>query len=468
MPQSSQQARCGQFTFYFSRCGHATSHNYHRASNSGTDCNRNCIHDKKIDYWFWAGKDKRCSFCGLGQDHGFGTQHPIPEDGADRELLFERIKEGMSLGEPDEVYNARFDEAAGWYNRKAIEKIGLADARENEQTPSLGQLRTKRRLRHENRREIRRLRAKRRTEIWVQNVRDEQYQAVKGNLEVGKQPFIAGEVGDPYMDLFSKILLNNLPRPIDNCAMCQYALNDIAECGSPYSLPCGHMYHLLCMDELFNRRADAEEKEVYKCPLCNAWYQDLRQVPDFYDSFWSHKQDFDSNASSSVLSESDDGEEKGDPPPPWIFRPEQLRDVPEWLENRTGTRSNARLRGIVQDSITARNEVATGGDEESSSPRPRRRPGTNALLNHFRIAEPDSDVEPDTLENMQPEVLQETSTLEGRSSTETGNGSLREGGDGQATSSLPAHSAPRGHKKKRKSGRSRGERDDHPRKRRKQ
>jgi len=312
------------------------------------------------------------------------------------------------------------------------------------------------------------LRAKRRTERWVQNVRDEQYQAVKDNLEVGKHPFIVGEVGNPYMDLFSKVLLNNLPQPIGNCAMCQYALSDIAECGSPYSLPCGHMYHLLCMDELFDRRADAEEKEVYKCPLCNAWYQDLRQVPDFYDSVWSHKQDFDSNASSSVLSESDDGEEKGDPPPPWIFRPEQLRDVPEWLENRTGTRSNARLRGIVQDSITARNEVATGGDEESSSPRPRRRPGTSALLSHFRIAEPDSDAEPDTLENMQPEVLQETSTLEGRSSTETGNGSLQEGGDGQATSSLPAHSAPRGHKKKRKSGRSRGERDDHPRKRRKQ
>jgi len=79
---------------------------------SGENCNSNCIYDKNIDYWFWAGKDKRCSFCGLGQEHGFGTQHPIPENEGPRLLLFEKVKEGTTLEEPDEIYNARFDEAA--------------------------------------------------------------------------------------------------------------------------------------------------------------------------------------------------------------------------------------------------------------------------------------------------------------------------------------------------------------------
>jgi len=86
-----------QFTFYFSKCGHATSHNYHRTPKSGENCNSNCIYDKNIDYWFWAGKDKRCSFCGLGQEHGFGTQHPIPENEGPRLLLFEKVKEGTTL-----------------------------------------------------------------------------------------------------------------------------------------------------------------------------------------------------------------------------------------------------------------------------------------------------------------------------------------------------------------------------------
>ncbi|KAE9376153.1 hypothetical protein N431DRAFT_334245 [Stipitochalara longipes BDJ] len=470
MPPSSKQARCGQFTFYFSKCSHATSHKYHQASDSSADCNSNCIYDKKIDYWFWAGKDKRCSFCGLGQEHGFGTQHPIPEDSINRELLFERIKEGISLGGPDEVYNARFDEAAGWYNRKAVEEIGFTDARANEQTPSPGQLRTKRRLRHKNRREIRRLRAKRRTERWVQNVRDEQYRAVKGNLEIGKQPFLIGEVGNPYMDLLSKVLIHSLPHPIDNCAMCQYALDNVEEGGGPYALPCGHMYHLLCMDELFDRRADAEEKEIYKCPLCNVWYRDLRRVPDFYDRYLNQKHDFDSNAASSILSDSDEGEERVDPPPPWIFRPEELSDIPEWLANRTGTRINARLRSIVQDSITARTQPLTVVNEDSSSPQPRRRPGTNALLNHFGIVEPISNVDLDThvipVDN-QPKLSQETSTLPSPASTEIENGSIQAKGGNLATNFLPAPSTARGSRRKQNPRRPRGERDDSSRKQRK-
>ena len=282
---TSDENRCGQFTFYFSKCGHATSHKYHRAPDSGPDCNSNCIYDRKIDYWFWAGKDKRCSFCGLGQEHGFGTQHPIPEDEGLRMILFEKVKEGMILSEPDDVYNAQFDEAAEWYNRKAMEAIALADDRAKAQNPSPGKLRTQRRLRHENRREIRRLRAKRRTERWVQNVRDEQYTAMKGNVEVGKQPFIIGDVGNPYMDLFSEASLTSLTPPIDNCALCQYPLDDVRDCGNPHSLPCGHKFHLRCLEEIFDRRAAGEEKEIHKCPLCKVWFRDLREFQTFTVDF---------------------------------------------------------------------------------------------------------------------------------------------------------------------------------------
>ena len=470
MPQSLPQARCGQFTFYFLRCGHATSHNYHRALSAAADCNSNCIYDKKIDYWFWAGKDKRCSFCGLGQEHGFGTQHPIPEDGADRELLFERIKEGMSLGELDEIYNARFDDAARRYNKQAMEEIALADARGVEQTSSSGQLRTKRRLRHEDRREIRRLRVKRRTEKWVQNVRDEQYRAVKNDVEVGKQPFIIGEIGNPYMDLLSKVFISSLPHPIDNCAMCQYALDDVEECGAPYTLPCGHMYHLVCMDELFEKRAEAEEKEVYKCPLCNVWYRDLRQAPDFYDRCGSHKQEFGSNASSSVLSDSEDGEETGDPPPPWIFRPEELGDIPDGLENRTGTRSNVRLRSMVQDYITARSQATTIANEAPTSAEPRRRPGTNALLNHFEIIAPNNDFRADTrpmADNSPSGLTQNFPTLPSPS-FETQNGSQQEESDDVATCPLPTPAQARVHGKKRQPRKQKEERKDRSRRRRKQ
>jgi hypothetical protein len=466
---TSFQPRCGQFTFYFSKCGHATSHNYHRTPKSGENCNSNCIYDKNIDYWFWAGKDKRCSFCGLGQEHGFGTQHPVPEDEGPRLLLFEKVKEGMTLEEPDDVYNARFDEAAAWYNRRALEEIGLTDARTKEQTPNSGTLRTQRRLRFKNRREVRRLRAKRRTERWVQNIRDEQYRAVKASVAVGKQPFIIGGVGNPYTDLFSKVFVISLAQPIDNCVMCQYPLDNIAECGGPYSLPCGHMFHLNCMEELFTKRAESDEKEVFKCPLCNVWFRDLREVPDFYDKYWRHQQEFNSNASSSILSASDDGEQKGDRPPPWIFRPEELFDVPEWLEKRTGTRSNIRLRGAVQNSLASQSQAETEADN-SSPPQPARRPGTHALLSHLGTTEQVIDVEPDELQvrvQSQPEVAETNSTIANTPSMEIGNNSLSDAGNSLATNNPPAAATSRARARRRNPDRQRVEGDERPRKRRK-
>jgi hypothetical protein len=464
MPTSDEN-RCGQFTFYFSKCGHATSHNFHRAPDSGSDCNSNCIYDRKIDYWFWAGKDKRCSFCGLGQEQGFGTQHPIPEDEGLRLILFEKVKEGMILSEPDDVYNAKFDEAAEWYNRNAMEAIALADERAKAQNPSPGKLRTQRRLRHENRREIERLRAKRRMERWVQNVRDEQYTAVKGNMEVGKQPFIMGDIGNPYMDLYSEASLTSLANPIDNCALCQYPLDDVRECGNPYSLPCGHMFHLRCLEELFDRRAAGEEKEIHKCPLCKIWFRDLREVPDFYGRFRSHNQDFDSNASSSELSDSDAGAPTGDVPPPWIFRPEAPYIVPELLQCNTCTRSDARLREIVHDSTVARNIAETEPGRLSSSP-PSRRPGTRALLNHIKSVEAsgDSEVEESHLPSRQePEVLEISSGLPPPSSTATVNGSLQGAVNSNTADSAPtapiADSA-RTQKRKRKSRKAKNEGDE--------
>jgi hypothetical protein len=464
MPTSDEN-RCGQFTFYFSKCGHATSHNFHRTPDSSSDCNSNCIYDQKIDYWFWAGKDKRCSFCGLGQEHGFGTQHPIPEDERLRMILFEKVKEGMILSEPDDVYNAKFDDAAEWYNRKAMEAIVLADERAKAQNPSPGKLRTQRRLRHENRREIRRLRAKRRTERWVQNVRDEQYTAVKGNLEVGKQPFIIGDIGNPYMDLFSEASLTSLTHPIDNCALCQYPLNDVRECGNPHSLPCGHLFHLHCLQELFERRAASEEKEIHKCPLCKVWFRDLREVPDFYGRFRSHKQDFDSNASSSELSDSDSGAPMGDAPPPWIFRPEPLYSVPELLQYNTCTRSDARLKEIVQGSTVAITIAETEPGGLSSSPTSTR-PGTRALLNHFKPVEASSAFEieesqiPDRQES---EVLEIIPGLPTPSSTATLNVSLHGSANNPATNSVPtapiADSA-RTQKRKRKPIKAKNERDE--------
>jgi hypothetical protein len=464
MPTSDEN-RCGQFTFYFSKCGHATSHNYHRAPISGIDCNSNCIYDRKIDYWFWAGKDKRCSFCGLGQEHGFGTQHPIPEDEGLRLILFQKVKEGMILSEPDDVYNAKFDEAAEWYNRKAMEAIALADERAKAQNPSPGKLRAQRRLRHKNRRDIRRLRAKRRTERWVQNVRDEQYTAVKGNTEVGKQPFIIGDIRNPYMDLFSEASVTSLSHPIDNCALCQYPLNDIRECGNPHSLPCGHMFHLHCLQELFDRRAAAEEKEVYKCPLCKIWFRDLREVPDFYDRFRSHKQDFDSNASSSELSDSDAGVSTGDALPPWIFRPEALYSVPECLQCKNCTGGNARMRDIVQDSVVDGTAVdpepAEGPLSESG-----RRPGTRALLNHFKPVEASSDSEIEEshhLGQQEPEVLDISSGLPSPSSTATENGSLPQSVNNNTTNSAqtaPIADSAKTQRRKRKPRKAKNEGDE--------
>lgn len=454
-----QQPRCGQFTFYFSKCGHATSHKYHRAQTIEPDCNSNCIYDRTIDYWFWAGTEKRCSFCGLGQEHGFGTPHPIPESAEQRLILFSKVKEGMSLGEPDEVYNARFGEAAAWYNRKALEEIAFADARAQEPPKlSKGKLRTQRRLRHQNRCEVRRLKAKRRTEKWVHSVREEQYRAVKANIDVGKQPFIMGDINNPYMDIYSEVPVASLPEPIDNCAWCQYPLNDIKECGKPYCLPCGHMFHLNCVTELFKRRAEAEEKEVCKCPLCTVWFRDLRFVPDFYDRYSAREYEFDSEASSSVLSESDVGDEKGDPPPPWIFQPELLGAVPGWLENQIGTRSNLRLREIVHNSINSRGQAGTTLDKDNPSSLTGRRPGTNRLLDHFGTLETAHHGGPDEdhmQESGDPEAFDPNSTIPSPCSTETENGSLLEA-EASTRNRLPlAPAVERGQARKRKARRGR-------------
>jgi hypothetical protein len=287
-------------------------------------------------------------------------------------------------------------------------------------------------------------------------------------MEVGNQPFIIGHVENPYMDLFSEVAVTTLPQPIDNCVMCQYPLSDVGECGNPYSLPCGHMFHLHCMEELFNRRAKSEEKEIYKCPLCNVWFGDLREVPNFYDQCCNHELEFDSDAPSSELLDSDAGEDIGDPPPPWIFRPEELGNAPEWLESRTDTRSNARLREIVQDSIASRVHPETEEDHSSLS-QPRRRPGTRALLNHFGVITQASVVEAD--EHHVPkqnefEVWENNSTRPNPSSTETENGSLLDQGNGSILHSSPVPGTVRDQGNKRKPRRIPEGRDHRPRKRR--
>jgi hypothetical protein len=267
------------------------------------------------------------------------------------------------------------------------------------------------------------------------------------------------------MDLFSEASVASLTHPIDNCALCQYPLDDVRECGNPHSLPCGHMFHLHCLQELFARRVASEEKEIHKCPLCKVWFRDLREVPDFYDRFLSHRQDFESNASSSELSDSDAGAPTGDAPPPWIFRPEAPYSVPELLQCKTCSEGNARQRDIVQDSIVDGTKANAKPDEFSSS-QSSRRPGTRALLTHFKSVEAsgDSEGEGSHLPNQQePEVLEISPGLPSPSSTATENGSLLGSVNRNTTNSAPtaptADSA-RTQKRKRKPRKAKNEGDE--------
>ncbi|PMD14666.1 hypothetical protein NA56DRAFT_369265 [Hyaloscypha hepaticicola] len=255
-------------------------------------------------------------------------------------------------------------------------------------------------------------------------------------MEVGKQPFIIGDIGNPYMELFSDASVTSLSNPIDNCALCQYPLNDVRECGNSHSLPCGHMFHLHCLQELFDRRAVAEEKEVHKCPLCKVWFQDY-----FYDRFRSHKQDFDSNASSSELSDSDAGAPMGDAPPPWIFRPEALFSIPEFLHCKTCTRSNGRMRDTVQDSIVDGIKALDAEPTEFTLSDSSRRPGTRALLNHFKPVEASSDSEIEEShvpDQQEPEVLETSPGLPSLSSTATESGSPLRSVNSNINNSTPA------------------------------
>jgi len=200
-------------------------------------------------------------------------------------------------------------------------------------------------LRFKNRREVRRLRAKRRTERWVQNIRDEQYRVVKVSVAVGKQPFIIGGVGNPYMDLFSKVFVISLAHPIDNCVMCQCPLDNIEECGGPYSLPCGHMFHLNCMEELFTKRAESDDKESSSahyamsgsgtCEKCQTFMTNIGGTSR--NSIATHQAQY----CQLLMMES---KRVIDLRHGFSDRKSSLMS-PSGFEKRTGTRSNIRLRG---------------------------------------------------------------------------------------------------------------------------
>ncbi|KUJ13565.1 uncharacterized protein LY89DRAFT_754410 [Mollisia scopiformis] len=323
---ASSLHHCGQFTFYFPRCSHATSHLLHLNTWSGTACNRNCVYDRGNDYWFYADQGSHCSYCGLGAQSGIGIKQTIPEDskGRDRERFFEglvrsgKICVGSAEEGAKEEYDAHYVRAVHQYNI-------LIDALPtlNSKAPilSLAQLRTKRRERTLDRWDVRRFRAKRRTEEWVRNIRAEQYAKTKAHVEVGSRPFIVTPTGNPHMDLYTEVSIKGLPVPIDNCAWCQFSLSSseaIAESGPPSSLPCGHTFHYNCIVELFEKRTKAGEKEKHKCPLCSVWFRDVREIPDFYGRYRNSEHVFDSCCDSSVLSKSDAGDIRGHTGPPWM------------------------------------------------------------------------------------------------------------------------------------------------------
>ena len=102
----------------------------------------------------------------------------------------------------DEIYDLAFDEAATTYNELAMEAMERVEGKKEDEKLSDGDLKRQRRFRHENRRKLRELRAERRVKKWVQNVEDDQYAAIKGNVEIGQQPFIHAFGDNPFGDLF--------------------------------------------------------------------------------------------------------------------------------------------------------------------------------------------------------------------------------------------------------------------------
>ncbi|CZR67930.1 uncharacterized protein PAC_17829 [Phialocephala subalpina] len=200
-----------------------------------------------------------------------------------------------------------------------IDRIPSSSSTTN--VPTSAQARTARRNRLLDRWDVRKFRARRRTEEWVNNIRAEQYDLTKAHVDVGSRPYIVTPTGNPYMDLYTEVPLPSLPVPIDNCAWCQFSLasqDAILESGPPNSLPCGHTFHYNCIVELFEKRTRAKEKEVRKCPLCNTWFRDVREIPDFYGRYRSKEHIFDSSCASSVMSESNCGDLRGDREPPWF------------------------------------------------------------------------------------------------------------------------------------------------------
>lgn len=323
---------CGQFTFYFPRCSHATCHWFHLNTWSGLLCSRNCVYERTFDYWFYADEGSLCSYCGLGPASGrlgpasgIGTLQNIPseESGMAREQFFESLIQSGKLGgasgsEGKAEYESCHRRAVAQYNM-LIDSIPHSSPSTN--VPTFAQARTARRKRLLDRWDIRRFRARRRTDEWVNNIRAEQYDFTKTHVDVGSRPYIVTPTGNPYMDLYTEVPLPALPVPIDNCAWCQFSLDSqdaIADSGPPNSLPCGHTFHYNCIVELFEKRTRAKEKEVCKCPLCNTWFRDVREIPDFYGRYRSKEHVFDSSCESSVLSESYCGDLRGDREPPWL------------------------------------------------------------------------------------------------------------------------------------------------------
>jgi hypothetical protein len=326
---SSSLHRCGQFTFYFPRCSHATSHLFHLNTWSSTVCNRNCIYDQGNDYWFYADEGSHCSHCGLGKLFGIGVKQTIPDEGEgasskERERFFEGLVRSGKLcaGPADEEarqeYNEYYLRAVEQYN-KLIDGVPSSGARPTALTPA--QQRTKRRERMLDRWDIRRLRARRRIEEWVRNIRTEQYDKTKSHADIDSRPYIVTPTGNPHMDLYTEVPLKSLPVPVDNCAWCQFSLSSsdaISESGVPSSLPCGHTFHYNCIVELFEKRTRAGEKERHKCPLCCVWFKDVREIPDFYGRYRDKEHIFESGCDSSVLSGSEVGDLRGHLGPPWL------------------------------------------------------------------------------------------------------------------------------------------------------
>ncbi|KAE8448838.1 hypothetical protein EG329_008840 [Mollisiaceae sp. DMI_Dod_QoI] len=364
--KASELHHCGQFTLYFPRCGHATSHPFHLNVWSGLVCNKNCVYERIFDYWFYADEGSLCSHCGLGARCGLGTLQTMPEEadgeGHRREAFFEHlISSGKLGGTGREEYESYHLRAVAQYNM-LIEGI----TRPKVTVLSPAQARTERGKRLLDRWDIRRMRARRRTEEWVNKIRAEQYVSTKRHVEVGKRPYIVAPTGNPYMDLYTEIPLPALPVPIDNCAWCQFSLccsDAIKESGPPNALPCGHTFHYNCIVDLFEKRTRAEEKDRCKCPLCNVWFRDVREIPDFYGRYRTKEHIFDSSCGSSVLSRSEEGDLRGHREPPWLEEP-SVRDSEdareEEVEDSTETRKSSSVADQVElNAVISRQELSS-------------------------------------------------------------------------------------------------------------